>query len=69
MARIIIKTRSEIEAMRRSGKAAAVVLQRIGEAVGPGATTYELDQVSHKTINIIHLIQQYKDCESVIPEP
>ena len=50
MARIIIKARSEIEAMRRSGKAAAVVLQRIGEAIGPGVTTYELDQVSHKTI-------------------
>ncbi|MCZ6678537.1 MAG: type I methionyl aminopeptidase [Candidatus Poribacteria bacterium] len=50
MAKIRIKSRSEIEAMRRSGKAASILLQRIGEAVKPGASTYELDQVSRETI-------------------
>jgi len=50
MARIRIKSQSEIKAMRRSGKAASIVLQRIGEAIKPGVSTYELDQISRQTI-------------------
>ena len=50
MANVKIKSRSEIEAMRRSGKAASTILQRIGEAVKPGVSTYELDQISRQTI-------------------
>ncbi len=50
MTKIRIKSRSEIEAMRRSGKAASTILQRIGEAVKPGVSTYELDQISRQTI-------------------
>jgi len=50
MSRIKIKTRSELNAMRRSGKAASIVLQRIGEAIQSGVSTYELDVISHKTI-------------------
>ena len=47
---ILIKSESEVEAMRQSGKAAAVLLQRIGEAVGPGVSTYDLDRISRRTI-------------------
>ena len=36
--------------MRRSGKAASTILQRIGEAIKPGVSTYELDQISRQTI-------------------
>ena len=36
--------------MRRSGKAASIVLQRVGEAVQPGISTYELDQISREAI-------------------
>ena len=36
--------------MRRSGKAASIVLQRIAEAVSPGISTYELDQISREAI-------------------
>ena len=50
MANVKIKSRSEIEAMRRSGKAASTILQRIGEAVKPDVSTYELDQISRQTI-------------------
>ena len=50
MTKVRIKSRSEIEAMRRSGKAASTILQRIGEAVKPGVSTYELDQISRQTI-------------------
>lgn len=50
MEKIKIKSRSEIEAMQRSGRAASLLLQRIGEAVAPGVSTHELDQISRKTI-------------------
>ena len=50
MTKIRIKSRSEIEAMRRSSKAASILLQRIGETVEVGVSTYELDQVSRATI-------------------
>lgn len=50
MSKIRIKSQPEIEAMRRSGKAASLLLQRIGEGVAPGVSTYELDQISRKTI-------------------
>jgi methionyl aminopeptidase len=50
MTKIIIKSRPEIEAMRRSGKAAAILLQRIGETINVGVSTYQLDQVSRQTI-------------------
>ncbi len=50
MTKIRIKSRSEIEAMRRSSKAASILLQRIGETVEAGVSTYELDQVSRATI-------------------
>ena len=47
---IKIKSRPEIEAMRRSGKAASILLQRIGEKIAPGVSTYELDQIARETI-------------------
>ena len=50
MTKVRIKSRSEIEAMRGSGQAASILLQRIGEAVKPGVSTYELDRISRKTI-------------------
>ncbi|MDE0185939.1 MAG: type I methionyl aminopeptidase [Candidatus Poribacteria bacterium] len=50
MNKVRIKSRSEIETMRRSGKAASIVLQTIGEAVSPGISTYELDQISREAI-------------------
>ncbi|MCH8291183.1 type I methionyl aminopeptidase, partial [Candidatus Poribacteria bacterium] len=50
MTKIRIKSRSEIEAMRRSSKAASILLQRIGETVEAGVSTYELDRVSRATI-------------------
>ena len=46
----MIKSGAEIEAMRWSGETASILLQRVGEAVVPGVSTYELDQVSRRTI-------------------
>jgi len=47
---IILKSDSQIETMRRSGKAAAELLQQIGEGVAPGVSTAQLDQISRRTI-------------------
>lgn len=43
----LIRTADEIEAMRRTGAAAAEILLRSGELVRPGTTTDEIDRVVH----------------------
>jgi methionyl aminopeptidase len=60
MTKVRIKSRSEIEAMRRSGKAASTILQRIGEAVKPGVSTYELDQISRQTIKELGGVSSFR---------
>ena len=45
-----IKTEEEIECMRRAGHIVAMALRRIGEALRPGVTTGELNQVADLTI-------------------
>ncbi len=44
---ITIKSPSEIEKMRRAGRAAAQVLEMIGEYIRPGITTEQLNQICH----------------------
>jgi len=51
MQKIRIKSKLEIERMKRSGQAAAKVLHRIADAIEPGVTTYELELVSRKAIS------------------
>ena len=50
MDKLRIKNRVEIEKMKRSGKAAATVLKRIGEAIAPGVSTADLERISRDTI-------------------
>ncbi len=45
---IILKSRSEIDLMRESGKISARALKLAGEAVIPGVTTEEIDEVVRK---------------------
>jgi len=47
---IILKSPSDIEAMRTAGAMAATVLKMIREHVQPGITTGELDQICHDYI-------------------
>ena len=47
---VIIKTAAEIAKMRVAGRLAAEVLDMIGEHVGPGVTTGELDRICHDYI-------------------
>ena len=43
-----IRSPETIERMRRAGRAAAEILQTVGEAVAPGITTDELDALCHE---------------------
>jgi methionyl aminopeptidase len=47
---IILKTEAQIESIRRSSKAATDILQRMGEAVRPGVSTADLDQIARQMI-------------------
>jgi methionyl aminopeptidase len=42
----VVQNRQDIEAMREAGRIVATVLRRIREAVAPGVTTKELDQIA-----------------------
>ena len=50
MDKLRIKSKVEIEKMKRSGAAAATVLKRIGEAIAPGVSTADLERISRETI-------------------
>jgi methionyl aminopeptidase len=47
---IIRKSKTEIEAMRRAGDVVARTLARLGDLVGPGVTTAELDEAAETYI-------------------
>ncbi|HET8930754.1 MAG TPA: type I methionyl aminopeptidase [Acidimicrobiales bacterium] len=42
-----VKSADVIERMRRTGEAAAEILRTVGDAVAPGVTTDELDEICH----------------------
>lgn len=47
---ISIKSKNEIELMKRAGELVALVLEKIGEAVKPGVTTQDLDRIAEEII-------------------
>ncbi len=47
---IVLKTTRALKAMRLSGRISAQALKLAGEAVEPGVSTYEIDQLVHKFI-------------------
>ncbi len=47
---IVIKSKSEIETMRRAGRIVAQTLDALKAIIKPGVTTYELDQVAQTII-------------------
>ncbi|OGF99575.1 MAG: type I methionyl aminopeptidase [Candidatus Glassbacteria bacterium RIFCSPLOWO2_12_FULL_58_11] len=55
---VFLKTRSEIDRIREAGKVVAEVLARIGEAVRPGVSTLELDELADS------LIRSNPDCSA-----
>ncbi len=47
---IVLRTAKEIEIMRKACQISAEALQVAGEAVKPGMTTYEIDQIAYRYI-------------------
>ena len=47
---VIIKTKEQIEGIRKAGKILAVVLDKVALFVKPGISTYDIDQYAHKII-------------------
>ena len=66
MQKIRIKSRLEIEKMKRSGQAAATVLKKIADAIQPGVSTYELEILSRKAIAEINATSSFLNY--VIPD-
>lgn len=48
---IIIKTRREIEMMRRAGQIGCQILAKMREAVAPSVTTFELNEIARTELN------------------
>jgi methionyl aminopeptidase len=62
LAQIVIKTRREIEKMRRAGQVGAIVLQKMSAATKPGVTTFELNEIARHELaqhNAIGLSKNY----------
>jgi methionyl aminopeptidase len=57
---ISIKSKSEIELMKKAGELVAIVLERLKEAVKPGVTTLELDRIAEEIIRKHNAIPSFK---------
>jgi methionyl aminopeptidase len=57
---IIFKSPEEIERMRRAGRAVAVTIDRLLEAIRPGMTTADLDQVAEQSIRSEGALPSFK---------
>ncbi len=47
---VILKSPSELEVMRQAGRINALALEAVREAIRPGVTTAELDEIAHEVI-------------------
>lgn len=48
---IILKTRRELEMMRRAGRLACLILEKMRETVAPGVTTFELNEIARAELD------------------
>ena len=51
---IILKSKREIEAIRRSSQLAREVLEMLGSMVRPGISTQQLDEEAHRLMNHVN---------------
>src|ERR1051325_8474260 len=61
---IILKTRREIEMMRRAGQVACQVLQIMRESVAPGVSTFELNELARRELDRVGAIGLSKNYPS-----
>ena len=57
---ILIKSKKEIDLMKKSGEVVAIALEKIKEAVKPGATTLDLDIITEQIIKKYGGIPSFK---------
>ena len=57
---IIIKSKSEIDLMRKAGEIVALAHEKIREAIKPGVTTLELDRIAEEVIRKHGAIPSFK---------
>ncbi len=57
---ISIKSRTEIDQMRKAGEIVAVALEKMREAIKPGVTTLELDRIAEEYITKCGAIPSFK---------
>lgn len=65
---INIKSKSEIERMKDSGKIVAEVLQKIEENILPGITTKELDRIASDYIIKSGAFPSFSACRIIMAE-
>jgi methionyl aminopeptidase len=64
---IVIKTRREIEMMRRAGQVGCGILAKMREAVAPGVTTFDLNEIARAELaknNAVGLSKNYPTYKS-----
>lgn len=66
---IVIKSKSDIELMRRSGEITALALEKIKEAVKPGVTTAELNRIAEEVIKNHSAIPSFKGYKGIKGSP
>lgn len=64
---ISIKSKNEIEIMKKSGEILAKALEKLEEAVKPGVTTADLDRIAEEHIRKNGAIPSFKGYKSPIP--
>lgn len=66
---IIIKSKHEIDIMRKAGEITAIVLGKLEELISPGITTLELDRIAEETIKKNGGTPSFKGYKSSIGAP
>lgn len=57
---ISIKSNREVEIMKEAGRITALAIRKVGEAVRPGVSTYELDMIAEETIRACGATPSFK---------
>lgn len=66
---VIIKSKAELDTMREAGRVNALALQAVRQAIRPGVTTAELDQIAESTIRSHGGLPAFKNYPGPYPYP
>lgn len=66
---VVLKKPEEIEVMRQAGRVNALTLEAVKQAIRPGVTTLELDQIAEEMIHKHGAISAFKNYPGPYPYP